>query len=44
MWEDHYVGRLPIGNLILRALDKWGTGTQLENFAGRLYVLLTKAE
>ncbi len=42
LWEDHYFHRLPGGTVILEAIDRWASGTELQGFAGRLYVLLQK--
>lgn len=42
LWENHYLGKLPAGDAILGAIDRWGSGTDLEKFAGRLYALLRK--
>ena len=44
LWEDHYILKLPAGEMILGALDRWGSGTDLQGFAGRLYVLLKKGD
>ena len=40
LWEDHYFSRLPGGGSLLAAIDRWGSGTDLQKFAGRMYALL----
>jgi len=42
LWEDHYFSRLPRGDVVLAAIDRWGSGTDLQKFAGRMYALLQK--